>query len=855
MSESVFHRRSCSIRHLGLGVIMLWLALSGLLIYSCSQKTVRWSVEVGPPDGGKYRGIAAGDFNGDGYIDLAGGNFRTGGVTIYWGRGDGTWIYMDKASKLGEIRSMESADFDEDGFDDIAVTTWGDLKGVHIYLSDGKGKWKEGMSPVESWSYEGIDVSDMNNDGHMDIIAANSTSELAGGISVWFNNGNAVWTTDYGTIQGEVFKDVAIADFNQDGFKDIVATTWGIHGGIRVWYGNGRGDWRRAEAPREEADFWGVDAADLNGDGYPDIIAGTYMEGLAVWYGGPRYGFRKWDHIKTTGSIWGVVAEDFDGDGYIDIAASSFDDDGIIYFHNDGKGGWDDYSYQFVCENRYFGLTTADINRDGLPDLAAAHPGEGLHVWVQGIGDLYGEPLGVESTDLFQKRKVLVTENDRSFSIYFDTAEWDIKMDQFTEMNKIVNLLRLYPESIIQLEGHTDIRDVIHHPVLKSNMELSEKRGNSVLEALVDSTGIKMDQFRMAGMGELYLIAADSADYWLDRRVDIFVSPMKYEVEQVFRGRNPKALLLSDGFVQTMVESLAVETVDNAVYTTISGYPEYKVDPNDVLNISIWEGRTQKEYLVRVQVDGTISFAYTTDMYVQDLTPTQIREKILEQSREFLRRPNVNVDVIEYNSKKASILGQVRDLQRSDTGPGQYPLMGKTHVVDFISRHGGPTDKADLAQVKVVRANGRTLFLNIYQAMFEGDVKQNIILDDGDVVYLPLLSVSARKFYVLGEVVRPGIYELADELNILEAVMMAGGFTDRASLGGIAVIRGDLTKPEVAVVNLDKLIHKGDQSENIEVHTNDIIYVSRHFIGDVNYVMSQIVPSLNTLFLLDRMSK
>jgi polysaccharide export outer membrane protein len=311
--------------------------------------------------------------------------------------------------------------------------------------------------------------------------------------------------------------------------------------------------------------------------------------------------------------------------------------------------------------------------------------------------------------------------------------------------------------------------------------------------------------------------------------------------------------MLNDKFIQNTLHSLEVEVLENNTFTTVSGFPEYKVGPNDLLKISIWEGRTLKEYTVRVQVDGTISFAYTTDMYIKDLTPTQIRRKIIESSKEFYKRPNVNVDVLEYNAKKASILGQERDLQRSNTGPGQYPLNGKTYIVDFISLHGGPTDKADLAQVKVVRANGRTFYLNLYNAMFEGDIKQNIILDDGDVVYIPLLEISARKFYVLGEVKNPGIYELKDEVNILEAIVKAGGFTDRASFSSVAVIRGDLTRPEVAIVNIEKLIRSGDQSENIEIRDKDIIYVSRHFIGDINYVLGQIVPSLNTLFLIERL--
>jgi len=415
----------------------------------------------------------------------------------------------------------------------------------------------------------------------------------------------------------------------------------------------------------------------------------------------------------------------------------------------------------------------------------------------------------------------------------------------------LINLLNKYPESIIRIEGNCDPRDV-DGVINKSNMELSEKRANSVMQTLADSTKLNKGQFRTTGFSDLYQVSQNPEEYQLDRRADIFITPQRYIMKKIFKGRDFEALMLNDNYVRSLVDSLRVEAAENNTYTTVSGFPEYKVGPLDVLRIVIWEGRNAKEYIVKVNVDGSISFAFISKMMVQNLTPTQIANLLIDEFSEYYRKPNVEVSVVEYNARKASILGQERDLQRADTGPGQYPLMGKTYVVDFISKHGGPTDRADLAQVKVVRANGRTFFLNIYDAMFEGDATQNIILDDGDIVYIPLLSISARKFYVLGEVRNPGIFDLTTEINILEAIMMAGGFTDRATLASVAIIRGDLTKPEVAIVNLEKLIHDGDQSENVEVRDKDIVYVSRHFIGDVNYVMSQILPSLSTLLLFER---
>ena len=405
------------------------LLIAFLLMPGCARRNIQWSAEVGPPDGGKYRGVAAGDFNGDGHIDLAAGVIDPGGVIVYWGRGDGSWIYKGTASELGEIRSMECGDFNEDGFDDIVVSTWGGLKGVHVYYSLGKGGWEEMIPPEDSWSFEGLDLGDINHDGHLDIVAANSTSEIHGGISVWFGNGKGVFTVDYGSIHGELFKDVALADFNNDGCLDICATSWGIHGGIKVWYGNGRGDWRKGMAPPAPADFWGLDAKDINNDGWCDIVAGTYMEGLTVWYGGPDYRFLKWDHLKREGSYWGIKIDDFNRDGYQDIAATSFDGFGLKVFYNLKAKGWRDISDQFQSENRYFGVISVDINHDELPDIIAAQPSEGLHVWIQGDFQPYCGSLPIENTDLFREQRELETKEEQAYSIYFDTGDWIIRPD------------------------------------------------------------------------------------------------------------------------------------------------------------------------------------------------------------------------------------------------------------------------------------------------------------------------------------------------------------------------------------------------------------------------------------------
>ena len=198
----------------------------------------------------------------------------------------------------------------------------------------------------------------------------------------------------------------------------------------------------------------------------------------------------------------------------------------------------------------------------------------------------------------------------------------------------MINLLNKYPESIIRIEGNCDPRDV-DGVINKSNMELSEKRANSVMQTLADSTKLNKGQFRTTGFSDLYQVSQNPEEYQLDRRADIFITPQRYIMKKIFKGRDFEALMLNDNYVRSLVDSLRVEAAENNTYTTVSGFPEYKVGPLDVLRIVIWEGRNAKEYIVKVNVDGSISFAFISKMMVQNLTPTQIANLLIDEFSEY----------------------------------------------------------------------------------------------------------------------------------------------------------------------------------------------------------------------------
>lgn len=164
----------------------------------------------------------------------------------------------------------------------------------------------------------------------------------------------------------------------------------------------------------------------------------------------------------------------------------------------------------------------------------------------------------------------------------------------------------------------------------------------------------------------------------------------------------------------------------------------------------------------------------------------------------------------------------------------------------------------DLSRSEViVRPDGKISFPLI------GDIKiesltltalDNIITDRlKTYVKAPEVSVMIRRFgeqankvVILGEIFGPGVYKFSGPPSITELIASAGGYTKYAVLNSIMVIGGDLrSKPEVTRVNFAQIIKSGRLSENILLKPNDIVYVPRSFIGNINTFLEVFQPAIS----------
>jgi protein involved in polysaccharide export with SLBB domain len=161
--------------------------------------------------------------------------------------------------------------------------------------------------------------------------------------------------------------------------------------------------------------------------------------------------------------------------------------------------------------------------------------------------------------------------------------------------------------------------------------------------------------------------------------------------------REPAFVLqAADKEQQEMTEAVRQmgSTIENSVFTEKYGVPEYLVGPGDLITINYWmpsrdEGFKQSSYTTAVRPDGKISFIYADDIPVSGHTAGEIKDILTGLARKYMREPRIEVVVKEYKSKGALLFGQINILQQGTSGPGRYPLTGKTRILDLIVAAGG----------------------------------------------------------------------------------------------------------------------------------------------------------------------
>lgn len=164
---------------------------------------------------------------------------------------------------------------------------------------------------------------------------------------------------------------------------------------------------------------------------------------------------------------------------------------------------------------------------------------------------------------------------------------------------------------------------------------------------------------------------------------------------------------------------------------------DYVMCPGDVLQVVVYghedlstlAGNTQNSPYV-VRPDGKVSFPLIGDVDVTGKTVAQFREELVSRFSQYLVTPSISVNVTKLGTTRVYVLGEIKR-------PGLYELEKSHKVIDALAKAEGFTEKSGKKNVFLVRAGSTEVEkLNINNFLTKGDQKGNVVLNEGDCLYL-----------------------------------------------------------------------------------------------------------------------
>src|SRR5207248_9595342 len=214
--------------------------------------------------------------------------------------------------------------------------------------------------------------------------------------------------------------------------------------------------------------------------------------------------------------------------------------------------------------------------------------------------------------------------------------------------------------------------------------------------------------------------------------------------------------------------------------------PDYKLGPGDQL-VLILTGDVELSYPLPVTREGFVLIPQVGQVYVANLTLDQLREVLYSRlGRAYsglTRGPGskirFEVSVANVRVNQVYVAGEVKQ-------PGAYQISALGTALAALYAAGGVTTRANMRDISIRRLDKVIARLDLYDYLLRGDKHDDIRLETGDVVYVPLRG---RRTQIVGAVLRPAIYELKPGETLPDVLRASGGFRQDAALQHVTVHR------------------------------------------------------------------
>ena len=253
---------------------------------------------------------------------------------------------------------------------------------------------------------------------------------------------------------------------------------------------------------------------------------------------------------------------------------------------------------------------------------------------------------------------------------------------------------------------------------------------------------------------------------------------------------------------------------------TVINPDEYLVGPGDMFSINILGGE-EVAFAAQVTPEGKLIIQTVGTLFVDGKPLSQVQKEVKEAGEKKYKVTKVIANLIQLRTFRVHVVGEVEN-------PGTFIAQAVDRVSVLIDRASSITDWADEQHIEIRHTDGTVDSLDLFKFKKLGELKQNIYVQNGDVIYVPAIQLINRTVSLEGNVGKPGIHQINEGERLTIFLLRINAFNRTLDPHRIYVIRKDEQKGE-KIINVN-LLGKGNNPDNslpsdITLKDGDQIYV------------------------------